>query len=367
MDRTTVFCPNLECPARGQTNQGNIWIHSQQEQRYRCTVCRQTFVARKGTALYRLHKAEELMTLVITLLAYGCPVAAVVAAFPLDERTVAAWQRRAGRQCEQLHQALVEQPRDLGQVQADEMRIKKQGGIVWVAMALMVPTRLWLGAVTRVQRDGALAQAIMEMVRRCAGTRCLLMAVDGWAPYLTAIRHVFRDSLRTGTRGRPRLRVWTHLAVAQIVKQHARRHLVGILRRIVIGSESVAFLMRCATQCATMDPVYNTAWIERLNGTFRSRLVLLVRRGRSLARKVDTVHTAIFLVGTVYNFCAPHATLSREVAHPCTPAMAADITDHPWSIRELLAHPIPLPRWVPPTHRGRRSRSEQAIIDRWAS
>ena len=182
MDRTAVFCPNLTCPARGQTNQGNIWIHSRKERRYRCTVCDKTFAERKGTALYRLHKSEELMTLVITLLAHGCPLTAIVVAFTLDERTVAAWQYRAGHHCEQLHQALVESPRDLGQVQADEMRIKKQGGIVWVAMALMVPTRLWLGAVTRTQRDGVLAQAIMQRVRRCAGARCLLIAVDGWAP-----------------------------------------------------------------------------------------------------------------------------------------------------------------------------------------
>jgi hypothetical protein len=280
---------------------------------------------------------------------------------------VAAWQHRAGQHCEQLHQALVAQPRDLGQVQADELRIKKQGGIVWVAMAMVVHTRLWLGAVTRVQRDGALAHAIMQLVRRCACKTGLLLSVDGWAPYLTAIRRVFRDPAPTGRLGRPRLRLWTTLAVAQIVKQPAHRHLVGILRQIVIGAASLAFVMRCGTQDAPLDTVYNTAWIERLNGTFRSRLVAFVRRGRSLARKLRTIHTATYLVGTVYNFCTPHTTLSRAIAHPCTPAMAATITDHPWSIRELLAHPIPLPRWVPPRHRGRRSRQEQALIERWAA
>ena len=36
MDPTTVFCPNLACPARGQTGQGNIGIHSQKEQRFIC-------------------------------------------------------------------------------------------------------------------------------------------------------------------------------------------------------------------------------------------------------------------------------------------------------------------------------------------
>jgi hypothetical protein len=53
MDPTTVFCPNLACPARGQSGQGNIGIHSRKEQRFLCTVCHKTFSATKGTALYR--------------------------------------------------------------------------------------------------------------------------------------------------------------------------------------------------------------------------------------------------------------------------------------------------------------------------
>src|SRR5712691_3027663 len=53
MDPTTVFCPNLACPARGQTGQGNIGIHSQKEKRFICTACRKTFATTKGTVLYR--------------------------------------------------------------------------------------------------------------------------------------------------------------------------------------------------------------------------------------------------------------------------------------------------------------------------
>ena len=62
-----------------------------------------------------------------------------------DERTVADWWARLGRQGQAVHEYLVEQPRDLGQVQADELRVKKQGGIVWMALAMMVKTRLWPG------------------------------------------------------------------------------------------------------------------------------------------------------------------------------------------------------------------------------
>ncbi len=53
MDPTTVFCPTLTCPARGQRGQGNIGIHLQKEKRFLCTACRKTFTTTKGTALYR--------------------------------------------------------------------------------------------------------------------------------------------------------------------------------------------------------------------------------------------------------------------------------------------------------------------------
>src|SRR5438105_6341537 len=71
MDPTTVFCPNLACPARGQTGQGNIGIHSQKEQRFICHACHKTFSATKGTAFYRLRTAAETVALVATLLAHG--------------------------------------------------------------------------------------------------------------------------------------------------------------------------------------------------------------------------------------------------------------------------------------------------------
>ena len=147
MDPQRVFCPNSARPARGQVGQGNIHVHSQKDRRYRCDVCGKTFTETKGTPFYRLRTVEETVTIVITLLAHGCPLQAIVAAFGVDERTVQAWQQRAGQHCQQVHEHLVAQPRDLGQVQADEIRAKLQGGILWMAMAIQVPTRLWLGGV----------------------------------------------------------------------------------------------------------------------------------------------------------------------------------------------------------------------------
>jgi hypothetical protein len=119
------------------------------------------------------------VVLVVTLLAYGCPVQAIVAAFGFDERTVAAWWARYGRQGQAVHEYVVEQPRDLGQVQADELRVKKQGGIVWMALAIMVQTRLWLGGEVSAQRDLPLIRRLIERVRRCATRRPLLVCTDG--------------------------------------------------------------------------------------------------------------------------------------------------------------------------------------------
>ena len=145
MDSQPIFCPNSDCPARGQGGQGNIHLHSRKKLRYRCTQCGKTFTASKGTPFYRCHKPLELVVCVVTLLAYGCPPQAIVHAFGWDERTVYGLLQRAGQHCEQVHQQFVQQPRDLQQIQADELRVKLQGAIIWVAMALEVRTRLWVG------------------------------------------------------------------------------------------------------------------------------------------------------------------------------------------------------------------------------
>jgi transposase-like protein len=134
MDPTTVFCPNMDCPARGQSGQGNIGVHSRKDQRFMCMQCHKTFTVTKGTVFYRLRTSAELVVTVVTLLAHGCPLQAIVAAFGLDERTVAAWWARAGQQGQAVQEYLVEPPRALGQVQADEIRVKTQGDIVWMAL-----------------------------------------------------------------------------------------------------------------------------------------------------------------------------------------------------------------------------------------
>src|SRR6266478_4363666 len=295
MDPTTTFCPNVACPARGQTGQGNIGIHSCKDQRFLCTECHKTFSATKGTAFYRLRTSAETVSLVVTLLAHGCPLHAIVVAFGYDERTVAGWVARGGAQGQAVQEHLVEQPRDLGQVQADEIRVKKQGGMVWMALAMMVCTRLWLGGEVSEQRDMPLIRRLIERVRRCAAPRPLLVCTDGLCSYIRAIRETFRDPVHTGKGGRPRLRPWRNVLIAQVVKRYERRHVVETERRVVDGTPARVETLRRRSHGAG---VINTAYIERLNATFRERFAPLARRGRSLVRRTLTLEHGMYLIGT---------------------------------------------------------------------
>ena len=363
MNPTTVFCPNLACPARGQTGQGNIGIHSHREKRFICTECRKTFTTTKGTVFYRLRTSAETVTRVVTLMAHGCPLQAIVVAFEVDERTVAAWVRRAGVQGQAVQEHVVERPRDLGQVQADEIRVKKQGGVVWMALAMMVRTRLWLAGEVSEQRDMTLIRRLIERVRAGALHRPLLFCTDGLCSYVRAIRETFRDPVRSGAHGRPRLHPWRNVCIAQVVKRYAQRRVIDIERRIVAGTPARVETLRRRAQGAG---VINTAYIERLNATFRERLVSLTRRGRALARRTLTLQHGMYLIGTVYNFCTPHESLAHA-GGGTTPAMAAGITDHCWTVQELLSFHVPPPHWVPPARRGRRAQALQRVMARWCS
>ena len=88
--------------------------------------------------------------------------------------------------------------------------------------------------------------------------------------------------------------------------------------------------------------VLNTAFIERLNGTFRERLASLTRKCRHAAARLETLEEGMYLIGCTYNLCLAHHALSKtaHVGCPTTPAMAASLTDHIWSMRELLMYKI---------------------------
>jgi transposase-like protein len=325
----------------------------------------------KGTLFYRLRTDPEVVMLVITLLAYGCPVQAIVAGFGFDRRTVKQWWQRAGIHCEALHQQRVATARfDLQQVQADEIKVKMWGRALWMGLSMMVATRLWLGGVVSPSRDKAMIDKLVATIRQVALCRPLLIAVDGLPHYRKAIRRAFRSPFQQRACGRPRLIAWSDILIGRVIKRRQAGELT--IERQLLGTcrQSVAALIE-QTQGAA--GVINTAYIERLNATFRQRLVWLSRRSRVLAHQTTTLTAGMYIVGCFYNFCDAHKSLRIRLAYGSfdhrwiqrTPAIAAGLTDHIWSYQELLMYRIPPPRWQPPKQRGRRSRELQALIDRW--
>lgn len=362
------FCSHPDCPARGQIGKGNIIIHQRSRGRYKCTACGTTFSARQGTVMYRKRTSEREIELAVALLAHGCPVQAITAAFGVDARTVRRWEAESGRHCQQVHEHLVEHPRAHPQIQADELRVKGQGVIFWVAMALCTVTRLGLGAEVDTARARPMCDRLACRIRRCCRADGLLVVTDGLATYVKSLLRAFRDPIRTGHAGRPPLQVWTGLVIAQGVKgyvtQGGRRFCQG-LKKCHLGWGTLGQVGALLRQTpTTLTGVLNTAYIERFNATIRSRLAGFARRTRAGFKQSARVLEAVYLMGTLYNFCTPHHSL-RQANQKRTPAMASGITDHLWTVRELLWYKVPPPRWVPPKQRGRRSQAVQALIDKW--
>src|SRR5438045_2582190 len=105
MNLQDVYCPYESCPDKGEVGKGNVVWFSRAQGRCKCRCCGRTFSYRRGTMFYGLRTGEQSVTQVVTLLAYGCPCQAIVAAFDLDERTVRAWQSRAGQHARAIHES----------------------------------------------------------------------------------------------------------------------------------------------------------------------------------------------------------------------------------------------------------------------
>jgi len=355
MNSHEIFCSNNACSARGRRGEGTIWVHSRTPLRYRCRVCGKTFGARAGTPFYRRHTDEATMTTILTLLAHGWPIATIVVAFGVRRQTVSEWLDAAGQQCGRYISSSCLRRVIWGRCLADELRVRRQGGVVWMAMAMMVSTRLWLGGVVRPRHDGTLIRRLMLLVHAAAIPAPILVCVDGFAASVTAFLAITRTpDAPTGRRGRPQVHAWAGVVIGQVVKRREGYRIVAVTRRLVHSTE--AALARLLPQGQEM----HTAYIERLNATFRARLGTLTRRTRGLARRTGRLHTGMYLLGTVYNFCTPPASLAAR--H--TPAMAAALTDHVWTVGELLHYPVPPAPWEPPKQRGRRSKELHQMIAR---
>lgn len=298
----------------------------------KCRGCNRTFSDSYGSPLYGLKTPQWVVTLVLTLLAYGCPVPAIVAAFELDERTVSDWWEKAGVHAKAIQEEIVCNGQvDLGQVQGDEFYTKTQCGAVWLATAMCVFSRLFLWGAVSIERNGILVTEVVEHVKAAAlPHRPVLWATDGFRAWASAILTVFRTPVYTGKPGRPRLQLWPDLHIVQVVKRYSGRCVTAVERRLLHGSQQVAEELVAVTQVGI--GVFNTAYIERLNATFRTWIPATTRKTRTPAARRRRLDAALFWTGVVYNFCHVHASLQT------TPAVAAGLTPSVWSIDQLLRY-----------------------------
>jgi hypothetical protein len=140
------------------------------------------------------------------------------------------------------------------------------------------------------------------------------------------------------------------LLYAQVVKTVRRRRLVRVQHRVVFGT--LEAVQQVLTACGWQ---MNTAFIERVNLSIRQHVAAVGRRVTTLCKGEDGMRQQLVLYHVYYNFCLPHASVRQPLLipeptngsgsakrwRPCTPAMAAGLTEHVWSLKEVLLYRVP--------------------------
>ena len=220
----------------------------------------------------------------------------------------------------------------------------------------MVESKLLL-ALDAGARTLAMAQRVVHHVAQVLAPDCApLFLTDGFREYMTALLTHYGYWVQpprrqvTGRAPKPRWMPLPQLLYAQVVKTVRRRRLVRVSHRVVCGTlEAVEqVLSACGWQI-------NTAFVERINLTIRQHVAAVGRRVSTLCKGEDGLRQQLAVFHCYYNFCLPHASVrqplpqpvptngtgSATLGRPCTPAMAAGLTDHVWTLREVLLFRVP--------------------------
>ena len=331
---SSTLCPYCPVPIK-------VGVHSRQHGRYRCHGCQNTFTQSHSPPLYGLKTDLNVVTLILTLLIFGCPLPATLMAFKIDERTLADWLDKAGEHAQRVQEHLVCQGHlDLGQVQADELWCRSQRGVLWLATAMGVTSRLLIWGTVASGRTEAMITEVVQHVHRAARLQSpILWATDGFTTWKAQILLFFRSAVLSGRPGRPRLLEWAELHIVQVVK---RSYGERIERRLAFGDLFEALHLIEETQ--GRRGTVNTAFVERLNATLRTWLPALTRRSRHAGRDAQRLERRFFLTAAAYNFVRPHRSLRVQVDGrrvERTPGMVAGLTYHPWTVEELLRFRVP--------------------------
>lgn len=309
---------------------------------------------------------------VLACLAEGLGIQGTARVFEIDPNTVLSWLVEAA---EQLHafSAYFLRELHLNQVQLDEryavLSAVRDGDIGeaeaierlsrsphWVWTAIDPETKLLL-SVQGGERTLAMAQAVLHQITQLLAPGCVpLFLSDGYPNYLTAIvthcGHWVQPPRRQakGPAPKPRWMPLPGLLYAQVVKTMRRRRIVEVRHRVVFGTKAAVdqVLAACGWHI-------NTAFVERLNLSLRQRVAAIRRRSATPCKSEEGLGQQLALFQVSHNFVLPHASLrqaltepvatngrgSAKVWRPCTPAMAAGLTDHVWSLREVLLFRVP--------------------------
>jgi IS1 family transposase len=339
---------------------------------FHCTSCDGYFLETHGTLFHGKQAAVELIVRVLACLAEGLGSRATARGFAVAPTTVLQWLVEAAEQL-RAFSAYFLCDLHLEQLQLDELyavlRALKAGAIsddeamkrlerspywVWTAMD---PTSKLLVVVDVGYRTLAMAQRVVHQVTRVLAPGCVpLFLTDGLKDYATALLTHFGSWMHPerrqdkGPRPKPRWMPLPALLYAQIVKSYRRRRIVGVQHRVVFGTR-----LAIEQVLAACGWTMNTAFVERLNLDIRQRVAAIGRRVNTLCQGEASVRDQLALFQVYHNFVLPHASLrqplpapevtngrgSAKVWRPCTPAMAAGLTDHVWSLQEVLLYRVP--------------------------
>jgi IS1 family transposase len=375
VDTHTHFCPAPGCAYRGWRGRGNIRANGhpggQAWRQLQCVACHGYFAETHGTLFHGKHASQELIVRVIACLAEGLGIRGTARVFEIDPNTVLHWLVEAS---EQLHafSAYFLCELQINQVQLDELyavlsalrdgevseaeAVERLSSPHWVWAAIDPESKLLL-SVHVGDRTLAMAQAVLHQIAQLVAPGCVpLFVSDGYPNYLLAIVSHFGHWVQPprrqdkGPAPKPRWMPLPERLYAQVVKTRRRRRLVEVQHRVVFGTQLAIeqVLAPCGWQI-------NTAFIERLNLSLRQRVAAMGRRSATPCKSEDGLGQQLTLFQVYHNFVFPQASLrqalpapvptngrgSAKVWRPCTPAMAAGLTDRVWSLRDVLLFRVP--------------------------
>ena len=351
-------CPNLACDYHGNTDStfhalvGCGRRGADGIQQLKCQACGRRFSSRRGTALYRLRTPATQVAQVLLAVNLGLSIADTVWLFQHSEVTVRLWLSRAGQHAEKVH-AHFFQNLTLGHLQLDELftTLRNKAHDLWVWVAFDPATKL-IPALQLGPRTQLMAYALLHAVTLVLTPGCLpVFTSDGLDLYFYAITAHFGQWITDTASGKLRWQVALDLLYGQVKKSYRRRRLARLERRMRLGD-----LSRLTDRLKSLgfSGTLNTAFVERINLTLRHALAALSRRSWATAQLTGELLAHLEWWRAYYHFCRPHSALRLTLAVPLlrrgrqtprrytsrAPAMAAGLTDHIWSVQELLAFPV---------------------------